>query len=290
MNVHGSVEVNMNIFQRLTKIPRQIIFLGIALAIIIPLIVPIGIPVNVMPQSEKLFNAVDKLGPESDAVLISCDFDPQSMPELYPMLLAILRHCFSRRIKVMLMALWPQGTGMAEMALAEVSDEFDVVNGKDYTFLGYKVGQAAVVLGIGESIWDVFPTDYYGTPLDSLEMMYDVENYRDVSLVISLSSGDPGFRTWVIYAQSRYSARIGTGVTAVSAADTYHFLETGQLIGLLAGMKGASEYEVMVQQRGYSEEFRRAAQGMDAQSLGHLLIMIFILVGNVGYFMIRRQK
>ncbi len=280
----------MNIFHKLTKIPRQIIFLGIAVVIIIPLIIPIGIPVNVMPQSEKLFNAVDSLGPESDPVLISCDFDPQSMPELYPMLLAILRHCFARNVKLMLMALWPQGTGMAEMALAELSDEFDIVNGRDYTFLGYKVGQSAVILGMGENIWDVFPTDYYGTPLDSLNMMSDVKNYQDVSLVISLSSGDPGFRTWVIYAQSRYGATIGTGVTAVSAADTYHFLETGQLIGLLGGMKGASEYEVMVQQKGYTEELRRAAQGMDAQSLGHLLIMIFIILGNIGYFVIRRQK
>ena len=65
--------------------------------------------------------------------------------------------------------------------------------------------------------------------------MTNVKNYKDVSLVVSLSSGDPGYRTWVIYAQSRYGATIGTGVTAVSAADTYHFLASGQLIGLLAG-------------------------------------------------------
>ena len=34
----------MNIFKALTKIPRQIIFLVIALAVAIPLIVPIGLP------------------------------------------------------------------------------------------------------------------------------------------------------------------------------------------------------------------------------------------------------
>lgn len=280
----------MKIFEFLAKIPRQIIFIVIALAIIIPLIVPLGMPVNVMPQSEKLFNALDSLGPDSKPVLISCDFDPQSEPELYPMLLSILRHCFARKIKIMLMALWPQGTGMAEMAIAEVSDEFDIENGKDYAFLGYKVGGPAVVLGMGESIWDVFPNDYYNTPLDSLELMVSVKNYEDVSLVVSLSSGDPGYRTWVTYAESRYGATIGTGVTAVSAADTYHFLESGQLIGSLAGMKGASEYEVMIQKAGYSNEIRRAAQGMDAQSLGHLLIMIFIIVGNIGYFVMRRKK
>ncbi len=83
---------------------------------------------------------------------------------------------------------------------------------------------------------------------------------------------------------------IGIGVTAVSAADVYPYVETGQVIGLLAGMKGAAEYEILVQSNGYSEKKRTAVQGMDAQSLGHLFIMIFIIIGNVGYFFSRRRS
>jgi hypothetical protein len=280
----------MNIFQSLTKIPRQIIFLIIALAIAIPLIIPLGMPVNLMPKSERLFKAIDALGDESKPVLISCDFDPQSMPELYPMLLALMRHCFARDVKVMLMALWPQGPGMAEMAIDVVPREFNKKYGEDYVFLGYKFGVSAVLLGMGESIRGVFPTDYYGTPLDSIQMLSHVNNYDNLSLVVTLSTGDPGWRQWLLYAQSRYGARLGVGVTAVSAADVYPYVETGQVIGLLAGMKGASEYEIMVQQGGYSDERRMAVQGMDAQSLGHLLIMIFIILGNIGYFFSRRQQ
>jgi hypothetical protein len=280
----------MNIFQLLTKIPRQIIFLVIALAIAIPLIVPLGMPINIMPKSEKLFKAINELGYESKPILISCDFDPQSMPELYPMLLALMRHCFARNVKVMLMALWPQGPGMAEMAIDVVPREFNKVYGKDYVFLGYKFGVSAVLLGMGESIRGVFPTDYYGTPLDSIEMLSHVNNYEDLSLVVTLSTGDPGWRQWLLYAQSRYGVRLGVGVTAVSAADVYPYVETDQVIGLLAGMKGASEYELMVQRGGYSDERRTAVQGMDAQSLGHLLIMVFIILGNIGYFFSRRQQ
>ncbi|OPX18402.1 hypothetical protein BXT86_01400 [candidate division WOR-3 bacterium 4484_100] len=280
----------MKVIESLTKIPRQAIFITIALAIIIPLIVPIGIPVNVMPQTQKLFDAIDELGPESGPVLLSCDFDPQSMPELYPMLVAIMRHCFARNIKIMLMSLWPTGPGLVEMAVDAVPKEFHKVYGQDLTFLGYKAGGSAVILGMGESIRDVFPTDYYGTPIDSLAMMRSVKNYKDISLIVSLSAGDPGYRTWLLYAQSRYEARVGTGVTAVSAADAYPFVESGQLVGLISGMKGASEYEVLVKRKGYSEGIRKAAQGMDAQSLGHLLIMVFIIIGNVGYFFSRRRR
>ncbi len=280
----------MNSFEILAKIPRQVIFLTIALAIAAPLLVPLGMPVNVMPKSERLFKAIDSLSSQSNPVLISCDFDPQSMPELYPMLVALLRHCFAHDVKVMLMALWPQGPGMAEMALDEIAREFNKEYGKDFAFLGYKFGVTAVLLGMGDNIKGVFPFDYYGTPLDSIEMMVDVENYDDMSLVVTLSTGDPGWRQWLLFAQSRYGVPLGTGVTAVSAADVYPYVETGQVIGLLAGMKGASEYEIMVQRSGYSDGQRRAAQGMDAQSLGHLFIMIFIVIGNIGYFITRRKK
>jgi hypothetical protein len=280
----------MKFLESLTKIPRRIIFLTIAFAVAIPLIVPIGIPVNIMPQSKKLFDAIETLDHESRPILISCDFDPQSLPELYPMLLAITRQCFSKNVKVILMALWPQGTGMVEMGLEELSDEFTKEYGIDYTFLGYKFGVAAVLLGMGEDIKGVFPVDYYGTPLDSLPMMLPVKNYRDISMIVTLSTGDPGWRQWLLFAQSRYGARLGVGVTAVSAADVYPYVETGQVTGLLAGMKGASEYETLVQRKGYAQGIFRASQGMDAQSLGHLLIMIFIILGNVGYFYLRRKK
>jgi hypothetical protein len=280
----------VKILESLTKIPRRIIFLTIVLAVAIPLIVPIGIPVNVMPQSQKLFDAVDKLTSDSRPVLISCDFDPQSLPELYPMLLAVMRQCFSKNIKVILMALWPQGTGMVEMGLEELSQEYVKEYGIDYVFLGYKFGVAAVLLGMGENISGVFPVDYYGTPLDSLQMMKKVRNYKDISLIITLSTGDPGWRQWLLFAQSRYGARLGVGVTAVSAADVYPYVESGQVTGLLAGMKGASEYETLVQKKGYAKGVFRASQGMDAQSLGHLLIMIFIILGNVGYFYARRKR
>ena len=280
----------MNIFKALTKIPRQVIYVVIALAVMIPLIKPIGLPIRVMSKSQQLFAAIDSLGPQSNPVLISVDFDPQSMPELYPMLVAVLRHCFARDIKVIVMALWPQGSGLAEMALDVIPKEFNKEYGKDFAFLGYKFGVTAILLGMGDNIKGVFPVDYHGTPLDSIEITADLQNYDDLSLVITLSAGDPGWRAWLLFAQARYSARVGIGVTAVSAADVYPYVETGQVVGLLAGMKGASEYEILVHEHGYSEGKRTAAQGMDAQSLGHLVIMVFIIIGNIGYFVTRRKK
>ena len=41
-------------------------------------------------------------------------------------------------------------------------------------------------------------------------------------------------------------------------------------------MKGAAEYEVLV-------EIRQRNSGMDAQSFSHALIILFIILGNLGY-------
>jgi hypothetical protein len=39
---------------------------------------------------------------------------------------------------------------------------------------------------------------------------------------------------------------VAVGVTAVMAADMYPYLQSGQLIGMLSGLKGAAEYEKLV--------------------------------------------
>ncbi|MGQ9663904.1 MAG: hypothetical protein ACUVUH_01040 [bacterium] len=280
----------MKVAEFLSKIPRQIIYLVIALAIIIPLIVPIGMPINVMPQTKKLFDAIETLPADAKPVLVSCDFDPQSMPELYPMLEALLNHLFAKNIKVLVMALWPQGAGMADLALSTIPKVYNKEYGKDYVFLGYKAGAAAVVLGIGDKLKNVFPADYYNTNLDSLPLTAGISNYDDISLVISLSAGDPGYRTWLFYGQSKFAFKLGTGVTAVSAADTYPYLGSGQLAGVFAGMKGAAEYETALYKSGYKLTKREATKAMDAQSLGHFFIMIFIIIGNVGFLLMRRRK
>lgn len=277
----------MKIFQALAKIDRKIIFIILAVVIIIPLLKPLGIISRASSRAEAVFNAVEAL-PAGKPLMISIDFDPGSQAELFPMLNAILRHAFAKDVKVIVLGLWLTGMGLGEQALSTVSQEYNKVYGEDYVFLGWRSGILPVILGMGEDIKRTFPTDYYGKFLDSLPMMNNIKNYRDIPFFITLSAGDPGMNTWISYAQARYGLKMGAGSTAVSAADAYPYLQTGQLTGLLGGMKGASEYEFLVREKGYSQALTPASQAMDSQSLAHLLILILIVLGNVGYFFMRK--
>jgi hypothetical protein len=51
---------------------------------------------------------------------------------------------------------------------------------------------------------------------------------------------------WITYARPKYGLNVAVGVTAVMAADMYPYLQSGQLVGMLSGLKGAAEYEKLV--------------------------------------------
>ncbi|HUU57327.1 MAG TPA: hypothetical protein VMW93_08290 [bacterium] len=267
----------------LADIDRRILFLLIAVAVVVPILAPIGMPVTVTPQSKSIYDEVEALPPGSN-VIVSFDYDPATEPEVHPMALSFLRHCFEKQHKVIIMALWPQGAQMAVRALAEVGGDFDLEYGRDYVNLGYKPGGDIVIKSMGSSIWEVFPRDMAGRSTASLPLMAKVQSLNDVALVMDLSAGDPGIPAWVRVGNALYHRKIAGGSTAVSAPQFFPYLQTGQLIGLLGGLKGAAEYETLIKYPG------AATRRMDSQSVAHLVIIIFIIFANVSYFISRRHK
>ncbi|MBA7634532.1 hypothetical protein ES703_42118 [subsurface metagenome] len=280
----------MTFWEKVMKINRRWIFLLIALAVFIPFLKPLRLPLSITKPAKDVFDAVESISPEGPPLLIATDYAPSTAPELDPMLYALLRHCFVTKRRVMLLALYPQGAGMAQAGLDFILPEFpDVKSGEDYVFLGYQPGVQAVVMSLGENVRLAFPTDAYGVSLDSLPMMEHVRNYDDIALVVDLAGSSIPI-TWVIYAVARYGQRLGVGVTAVSAAQYYPYLNSGQFIGMLGGLKGAAEYEMLIQQKGYTEARQIATIGMDSQSIAHLVILALIIIGNIAFFASKSHK
>jgi len=269
-------------FDRMAKIDRRIVFLVVAIAVIIPILSKAILPLRPTPDVRMAFDAINSLPPGS-VVLISIDYDAASMPELQPMLHAILKHCFMKDIKVALMGHWPLGLPLGPIALDEEAKKFNKKYGIDYVFLGYRPGVAAVMINMGRDIRSVFAVDYFGTPLDSLPMMQNIKNYSDIAILVGLEAGSTG-DAWVQFAQARYNQKIILGGTAVVAPDLYPYLQAGQIVGLIGGMRGAADYEKLVNSVG------PATIGMTAQTVIHIVILIFILLGNVGYFLTRRKQ
>jgi hypothetical protein len=267
-----------------TLVSRRIIFGLIALSVIVPLLRPVGFRIRVSPPTRRLYDEIEKLPPGS-VVLLSFDYDPAAMPEVQPMALALLRHCFERKLKVVTMALWAQGASISEGALQTVAvEEYGCQYGVDYVNLGFKPGAYVVIQQMGTSIAEVFPVDIAGRSIHDFTLITKhARKLSDIDMIVSFSAGDPGILNWVMIAQARFQRRVGGGCTAVAAPAFFPYLNTGQLVGLLGGMTAAAEYEQLV------EHPDTGTAGMDAQSFAHGFILLFIVIGNVIYVMERRR-
>jgi len=289
-------------WDRLQRIDRRWIYAVIWLVVMLPLIFPFGIKPKAMPPVSRLFSYIDTM-PEEKALAISIDYTPDTQAELHPMTIALLRHAFATGRRVGMLATSVYGLGLGEEALRQVSAEFNeeakthddsVINGEDYVFWGWSTPFLTVMLGMGERITNVFPVDYYGATTESLPITPRIKNFNDIGIVVSIAGSSVPL-SWVAYAQTQFGIRIGCGTTAVSAADYYTYLNSGQFTGMLAGMRGAAEYEQLLADKlataGSTLTLRRkATEAMSSQTAAHIAIILFIVFGNIGYFVTRRRK
>jgi hypothetical protein len=268
-------------WDRLLHIDRRIIFVIMAFAVGVPLVVPVTLDAGENPRSKALYEYIEGLD-AGDVIIVAFDYGPASMPELNPMAAAVIRHALSRNLRVVTITLIPEGTALAENILTEVGQELDKQAGVDYVNLGYKPGFLAVILGMATGIGNVFKSDVAGTPYQDLPITEGLRTYDDVALIVDLASSDTPL-SWVLYAHERYGVALAAGVTAVMAMDYYPYLQSNQLIGLLNGLKGAAEYEKLIDHAG------NGTRGMVAQSAAQSFIIITVILVNIVYVLARRQ-
>ena len=72
--------------------------------------------------------------------------------------------------------------------------------------------------------------------------METIQNYDQIPAVLSLASTAVG-EFWAVYPGMRYGVTVLAGLTAVYTADIQPFYQSGQIKGILGGLKGAAEYE-----------------------------------------------
>ncbi|OQW33448.1 MAG: hypothetical protein A4E19_03345 [Nitrospira sp. SG-bin1] len=273
----------MSFSERMLKIDRRIIFLMIGLCTLLPLLYPVGLPIRISSEVRGVYDHIESL-PEQSVFLLSIDFDPASKPELYPQAIALLRHAFKKNLRVITMTLWVSGTGMADQLVTLVAKEMGKEYGTDYAFLGWSPGGQAVIINMGQDLYSAFPSDYGGRATKELPILSGVRSLKDVGYMVSLGAGRPGVEEWYVFGKDKYKFELGGGCTGVMAPGLYPLLRSGQINGLIGGLRGAAEYESLIGQKG------KAVAGMDAQSATHLAIIVLVIMCNLFYFSLRQQR
>lgn len=279
---------NITFNQRLMSIDRRWVFLILAIFVVLPLIFGFQVKPIVSDEVKAVYDFVESLQPGQN-LLVAIDYDPNALAELHPMAFAIMEQALAKKLKLVTLTLSQNGAGMAESAVKSVVDSvttyhgFTPQYGTDYVFLGYRPYYALVILGMGQNFRIPFPQDYYNTPLDSLPLMKGIQNYDQIAGVIDITGSNVA-DAWIANGNGRYGVKVALGLTGVSASDYYPFYQSRQILGLMGGMKGAAEYEFLAKNPG------PAMEAMGVQTFAHLVIIGFIIIGNIGFFLDKREK
>jgi hypothetical protein len=279
----------------LKTLDRRWIFLAMLMAVAGPILAQKTFPERPTIFVRSVFDKIESL-PEGSTIMISFDYDPATNGELGPMATAFLRHCCLKRHKMLFLTLFETGKPVVDQAIRRVIDtEFaalDLKPGEDYVNLGYKQGREVVIALIALNLRTSFPRDHEGTDLDDLPLTRNITNLQDLDLILDISTGYPGWKEWVQYAASPYDIPFAAGTTAVGAPQAYPYIPE-QMLGLLAAVKGAAEYEAALAEKypPYRDPKRNEGiRRMAPQFWGHLLVIALIVLGNGIHFADRWRR
>ena len=270
----------MNLEGLLGRIDRRLVYLGLFLVTLAPLVGKWSLPLYVSDPPKRLAMTIDSLPPDK-LVLITSNWDAGSQAETRPQMVAIARHLIrrSQRFAIICTA-YPTSPQLANDAIADAvrleAAEARWKYGEQWVNLGFKLPDDPWFRSFSSSIPGAVREDLRGTRLEDIPLMRGVRRFGpdgQISMVIDIT-GSNTIEKWYEFLGPT-KVKIGLGCTAVMAPEQYPFLDSGQLSGLLTGMKGAAEYEQLIGAPGF------AMPAMAGQSFAHLYIVVLIFLGNL---------
>ncbi len=294
----------MDFFLKLKNLDRRWVFVCVALAVVLPMVFKFDLPIYPGKAVMGLYDTIQNL-PEGSRCFISFDFDPAAEPELGPGATAVFLHMFRRNIKPIAGANWPVGSDIAEKCFNDAKkiylDTFDqfkaagklaagcsknIEYGTDYVNLGYKTGGIIHVKSLCVDFMNPYPQDMRGNSTDNMAIFKTASGKRfsmqDIALIISYTAGTNGIEAF-ISVEGDHKRPMACGCTSVNIPRFTTYLQTKQIVGMIGGLPGAAEYESLVEVMG------EGRAGMAPQSIAHLTIMIFIILGNLAYIAENRK-
>lgn len=270
------------LWERLANLDRRIVYLFILLMVTLPFFLTPVVKLQKNKWVTAAFDQVEQAAVTGKPILIGMDYDSSVLAELQPMAVAMLRHAFSRNIKVVGINFIPNGTSLAATTMDEIAKEYGKKYGEDYVFLGYLPQYSIVLINWGEDFRKSYKTDYRGTDVKQIPMLTNIQSYSDFQVVACLT-GTRLANAYISFGVTKFGFNFIVGVTGVSATEYYTYLQSGQLKGLLAGMKAAAEYEQLLGKIG------DGMRGMASQTWGHLTMITFIVIGNLVFFFRKKE-
>ena len=274
-------------WEKMMSIDRRIIYVLVFVIVAFGLLNPLGLPIPIGYHAQLHYDVMEAL-PDGGVIVFDAAYSPGSDAELGPMVEASAHHAFRKDMRIIIFNMhWELGPELAHQRVERVAEIYGKEYGTDWVNLGFQAGGAPPNLQAAvRSFAEARPTDWAGRPLADLALMDEADRLHPdyVDHVIVFSSGNPGTEDYLRYVGEPTGMTLSEGAIQMSIANALPFVDAGQYSSVIPGGRGGAEYELLLDEPG------GAIATQDVLSLAALFVTLILILGNVGYYMARKEN
>lgn len=272
--------MNETIWQKLQSIDPRVLYVVLLAIIAAPMLIPkLALPIVPGEQSVQSYQAIARIAESKPPRLILVDgwWSASTRGESAWQTQAVLIEIMRLHIPFALMSGDPQNPQLMQNIVNSLAKKYGYVYGRDYVNFGYQVAYAQTLKGIVNDMKGTLKTDWQGKPLAQFPVMQNINSMEDIGAVVEITPTSSLTDLWLGLATQVYHTPLIYVPTAVMAPEGYPFRDSGQVSGIVIGVKGAGDFEKLL---GVSLE---GTQVSTALSLVYALIILLVILGNIGY-------
>ena len=267
----------------LETIPTWLYFLVILGSMAYIQIYPLGLPIPITQLTKDTYAAVDALN-EGDIILMDQGYGAGTIASHEPGFIAVFKHAIQKGAKIVIVSTSTESPLLLAQAVRKIDPEGKgFVYGEDWIHLGYLIGGEAAYAAVLEDITSTFTADYRDTPLSQLPLSEELGSptWQNIDLVYVMSAGGDVCEGWIRQSAVRFDIPMIQQPLEMMVPTILPYYPVN-CAGILNGGIGAAEYEV------YAGLPGEAVKLSDMLSMGGLVHLVFLILGNIG-FLLKRQ-
>lgn len=272
-----------SIWKTFAEYDRRYVYLALFIVVIGPLLSPIGVPISVSPGTKHYYDVITTVG-EGDIVFFTLNTEFSGYNEIQSGIIASMRVFIENGAKIVIAVGHPEATSIPTLIFQDLNSELEengYVYGENYISLGYIFPNEAAVAALSQDFQGTISQDWLGAPIAGT-FLDDVETWEDFDFIADFTTG-----LATTHLMNHFALR-GTPMVVncigVMIPSQANYVDTGVYLALLGSMRGGAELEYLT---GHPASGLTA---MDAFTFGHYMLIIFIVIGNLGYVMYTRKQ
>jgi len=266
------------IYKKMATYDKRWVYVVLFITTLGPLISPIGMPIGISAMTKNYYAELDTLQ-EGDIVFDTWNMEFSGYMELKSGVLATHKMFIEKGVKLCIAFGHYEGVALPKEIFGKLKtwlDNYDYTEGEDYIIIGYVFPNEAAVAALAQDFHANVRVDWKGESIEGT-FLDEIQNAGDFDMISDYTTGLA--TTYIInHMVLQYGVPMVENSIGVSVPGHLANLDAGLLQALLASTRGGAELEFLISSPG------PGLKAMDAFTLGHYSLIIFIIIGNIGHY------